>query len=271
MSEVAIDYRGNRIATLGASGSKTLLTAGKFCDDDISVSFNETLAKILMRPDTEFLQRYTHDSLLVEDDGITIPAYSSSSTTILAAANLTPTITLDYANYNYYAVEAFLTIPTYNTDTPAKGRNEYGIGAVLYELLDVPANTFIAANGTKYTSRAVGAVLASAYRLLYWSSASALGVYTATSYGVAQVAAAPTVSSGKWTIKAPSVAMRGSTTYLTSAVWGTITDIRRQYVIEVYRAPKDNLNVDAWGLNQLADKILSDVNNNNWTLRSIIS
>lgn len=265
---VDIGYKGKILATMNNKDSKKILTRGKYCEDDFSISYVPDLQNILLRLDAELIKTWSHDSLAVTDDEVTIPAYSTSAQTLITAENLTPTIDLDYTNYNYYVVEEFLTTPVYSTATAAKSRNEFGIGCVLYELMDIPADTFKAASGKKYASRAVGAAAATCYRLLYWSSASALGIYTASSYGVAQVATAPTISSGKWTIKAPTLQMRGSTSYLTSTVWGTITDIRRQYVIKVYRAPKGNFNLDAWGLNQLAAKIMDDVNNNNGTLKS---
>ena len=39
MSEIAINYKGNSIATMDASGTKTLLTSGKYCEDDIEVVY----------------------------------------------------------------------------------------------------------------------------------------------------------------------------------------------------------------------------------------
>ena len=54
--------------------------------------------------------------------------------------------------------------------------------------------------------------------------------------------------------------MRGNTTYFTSSAWGKITDIRRQYVIEVYKAPKNHLNLDGWGAYQHMLKIAACVN-----------
>lgn len=39
MSEVTINYRGSAIATMDASGTKTLQTQGKLCDDDIEVIY----------------------------------------------------------------------------------------------------------------------------------------------------------------------------------------------------------------------------------------
>ena len=39
MSEVAINYKDESIATMDASGTKTLLTQGKYCEDDIEVVY----------------------------------------------------------------------------------------------------------------------------------------------------------------------------------------------------------------------------------------
>ena len=39
MSDITISYKGNSIATMDASGTKTLLTSGKYCEDDIEVAY----------------------------------------------------------------------------------------------------------------------------------------------------------------------------------------------------------------------------------------
>ena len=229
-------------------------------DPAIIRKFIPELKLYAIRPDAEHLKTWTHDSKAVADDEKSIPAYNTTAQTIVSAASLTPKIELDRAHYDYYLVERILTIPVYNTSTVAKSRNEYQIGAGMYELVDIPANSFEAANGTKYTSEQIGVGATTLYRMLYWSTASALSVYTSTSYGVAQVFAAPTISEEKWTVKAPSLQMRGSTSYLTSGVWGTVTDIRRQYVISAFRAPKNNFNIDGWGSKQEALHVMDCVN-----------
>lgn len=232
-----------------------------------TAKFFADLKPYLLRPDAELVETYTHDSLVVTDDEVTLPAWkSTAATTILASENLTPQITLDYDDCDWFVLERFLITPVYSTDTPAKSRNEYSIGSVMYELVSIPADSFKAANGTLYASRSVGTNAYTCYRLLYWSSASALGVYTSTSYGIHQVATAPSISSGKWTIKTPAVSFRGHSSYLTETVYGTVTDIRRQFAIEVYKAPKSNMNIDGWGLQQQALRILGNVKSNNGVL-----
>ena len=41
MSDITISYKGNSIATMDATGSKTLLTEGKYCEDDITVAYTK--------------------------------------------------------------------------------------------------------------------------------------------------------------------------------------------------------------------------------------
>lgn len=41
MSEVNINYKGSKIAGMDASGTKTLLTSGKYCEGDISVEYTQ--------------------------------------------------------------------------------------------------------------------------------------------------------------------------------------------------------------------------------------
>ena len=39
MSDITINYKGSAIATMDASGTKTLLTEGKYCEDDLEVVY----------------------------------------------------------------------------------------------------------------------------------------------------------------------------------------------------------------------------------------
>lgn len=231
--------------------------------------FWEDVLKIgVLRQDAEMVQSWSKDSLFVNDDGGTIPAYTTSATTLVAAADLTPTYAVDYTNYNYYILVRALTIPTYNTSTKSAARPEYSILTGCYEIVEFPANTIKTLDGSKsYASRSGTTTAAgAAYRMLYWSSGSAVSMYTSTTYGIHQVIAAPGTSSGILTVKRPSLYIRGSSTYLSSTVWGTLTDIRVQYVVEAYRAPKGNLNLNGWGMYTQGDHILDCVNTANHKL-----
>ena len=210
-----------------------------------------TLKFGVIRPDATLVQSYTYDKQLIADEVLaSLPSYTTTATTLVASSVLSPTVTLDYANYNYYILERYLTIPTYSVSTKGKGRVEYHVSSRMYEITEVPANEFIALldGTTKYTSRSVtttdGGVF---HRLVYWKDGSAITPYSSSSYGTYQAVVAPTISSGVLTINSPTVGIRGHTTYFTSTYFNALTDIRAQYIIEVYKASKGNLNMDGWG------------------------
>ena len=227
-----------------------------------------TLTPYAIRPDATLVQSYTYDKYMVADEELTIPAYSTSAQVLKASASL-GTITLDRDNYNYYVLVRMLTIPTYSITTAAKGRAEYQIGSHLYEIVDIPASSMHSLlDPTKYyTTRLNYASTAqSIYRLVYYSSGTTIATYSTQGYGAYQGVVAPSVSSGVLTINSPTVGMRGSTSYFTSTYFDAVTDIRAQYVIEVYKAPKNNLNIDGWGNDQQIKHIIDCVNSNTQTL-----
>ena len=228
-----------------------------------------TLKMGVVRPDAELVQTWSDDYLVHTDKEVTIPTYSTSTTTLVAAAAQTTKPTLSTASYRYYILERFLTIPQYSISTKAAGRQEYHWSSYCYEIVYLPASSVQAlVDTTKYTSRnnvvfAAGGQI----RQLYWSSATALSLYTSTSYGVTQVVTAPTVSSGTSasptiTVTAPSCTIRGSSTYLAQTYYNAITDIRCQYIIELYRVPLDTTStygIDGWGLYSQTRHILDCV------------
>lgn len=218
----------------------------------------------VIRPDAELVKTYAYDKLIHQDEEITIPAYTTTATTLKATEDL-GTYTLDYANYNYYVVERMLTIPSYSVATVAKGRCEYHIASHIYEIAEVLANEFITLDGSakKYTSRTVSLPVSAFYREFYWSAATTVTVYSTAAYSTYQVVTAPAVSSGTLTVKSPALTIRGHATYLSSTYFNAITDIRYQYVIEIWRSPKNHLNLDGYGQTTNLKHIMDCVNSNN--------
>lgn len=225
-----------------------------------------TLKMGVVRPDAELVQTWSDDYLVHTDKSVTIPTYSTTSTTLVAAAAQTTKPTLTTASYRYYVLERFLTIPQYSISTKGAGRQEYHWSSYCYEIVYLPASSVQAlVDTTKYTSRNNVVFSAGAQiRQLYWSSATALSLYTSTTYGVAQVVTAPSVSSGTSasptiTVTAPSCTIRGSSTYLSETYYNAITDIRCQYIIELYRVPLDTTStygIDGWGIYSQTGHIL---------------
>lgn len=215
----------------------------------------------VMRPDAEKIYTLAYDKYIVADEGVTLPGYTTTSTSLKASETISPTVPRTPADYNYYIAERALSIPEYSVTTKAKGRVEYSFASAFYEIVDFPANTISALlDNTKITTLSYSIYAAgNNVGLIYWSSGTALARYSSAAYGVAQTITAPTVSGTAITIKTPALITRGHTTYFTSTYMDALTDIRYQYVIEVYRAPKDNLSFNGWGLYNMSDHVMDCV------------
>lgn len=221
-----------------------------------------------IRPDAELLKSYSYDKYIVADEGITFPAYTTTSTPLKATEDLAETITMSYTTYNYYILERMLSIPEYSVSTVGKGRCEFNVCSYLYEIGEVEPNTFITLDGSakKYTSRTVSVVGNGMYREMYWSSATAVTAYSTSAYGNFFTVTAPTVASGVITLKTPVLGTRGHATYFSSTYMNAVTDVRYQWVIEVYRAPKNNLNLNGFGQTTHLAHILDCVNSSSHKL-----
>lgn len=43
MPDITVSYKGSNIANISASGTTTLLTAGKYCEDNIDILYTKTI------------------------------------------------------------------------------------------------------------------------------------------------------------------------------------------------------------------------------------
>ena len=243
--------------------TKTAVASGKYTTGNITVN---PFKFGVLRQDAEKVQTYTYDKQIVRDESVTIPAYTTTATALMASAALSPTYTADLDNYNYYILERFFTYPIYSSTAKAKGRNEYAVSSVAYEVVRIPPDNFITSSGKALASASTQIVSGGAFhRVFYWSSGSAVNVYTSAAYGCYQTATAPTISSGVITINSPVFNVRGNGTYYSSTYWGYTTDIRYQYIIEIYRAATTN-GINGWSCTSQMMHNLDSINNNNWTL-----
>lgn len=219
---------------------------------EITASTGTTLIRGVLRPDAELVQTYTYDEYLHEDEGITIPSYTTTSTVLISSVSLTPTITCDFTTYDYYILVSMATIPEYSISTTGVGREEYGVNTSLYEVVYTPANSIHAlVDPTKYVPSVAPVIyqVGNIQRTVYYSSASVLSCANSI-YGYRQIPTTHSLSSNTLTLKSPAFSVQGSPTYLAETFMNAVTDVRYQYVIDVYRAPKGNLNLDGWGLTQ---------------------
>lgn len=220
------------------------------------------LIRGVLRPDAELVKTWSYDKMLNADESVTIPSYTTTSTTLIAAKSLTPTATLDLTNYRYYVAIRMATVPTYSITTKGKGREEYALNGAFYEVTRTPANTIHALVDPtmKYTSTSNAIYQAGNFvREVYYSSSTALTIYGSAGYGYNQTVTAPSLSSSTLTIKSPAFIVRGNTTYFVNTYMNAVTDVRYQYVIELWRSPIGNLNIDGWGLTQQWLKMCEDI------------
>ena len=230
----------------------------------------------VIRPDAEKIATFSKDVSWVDDLELTIPSYTTTSTTLLAASNMTPTVTLtSIDSYNYYILERALTIPEYDAGTGyGKGRQEYQFCSALYEVISFPANTFTTLDkAKKYTTRqSVVTSGGNCPRLVYWSSGTAITCYASAAYGCTTTITAPVLSSASaaspvLTIKFPAIVIRGNTTYYTQTYMNATADARTQFIAEVYKIPKNSTwGINGWGMKSQADYILDCIDTTNHTL-----
>ena len=216
----------------------------------------------VLRPDAEFVDKWTYDKMLVADEGLAIPAYSTSSQAIRAGQNIA-TYNGTPLTYRYFIVERCLTIPQYSISTFAKGREEYVFSVGVYEWIYNTAGQFRSLDGTKtYGQYSQMLAAGPVSREVYWSSATAISLYTSNAYCLNQTLVQPTVASNKTiTIKSPQIAIRGHATYLAQTFYEAITDARLQYVIELWRVPIEQDSVKGWAYTSLTDSVLDDIAN----------
>jgi hypothetical protein len=138
MSEVNINYKGTKIAGMDASGTKTLLTSGKYCEGDISVEYTRPSAptpsyqsktKSYTPSETAQSETVTADSGYdaLSQVAVSVGAVSSTyvgsgitrrSSTDLTASGATVTVPSGY--YSSQASKA-VTSGTAGTPTATKG------------------------------------------------------------------------------------------------------------------------------------------------------
>lgn len=205
----------------------------------------------VLRPDAVLDTSWTYDKLIHADEGVTIPSYSTSSQTLKNSATLVSNKSLDLTAYDYLVTQRWLAAPTYSSTSKGKGRQEYAVGAACYEISCVPASNVNVSDNTSSSYFNAMGPLTPASMVVFWSSSSKLTLVSTNGYGIVEILTAPTyttstVGSPTITISSPKLFIRGSTNYLNSTYWGYITDIRYQYIIELWKIPRAGT-VYGWG------------------------
>jgi hypothetical protein len=223
-----------------------------------------TLKMGVIRPDAELVETWSYDKLWIADEGGTLPAYSTSAVTLKASEQLEVEHEWELDDYKYFVTARTLVIPFYNTDEIARGRVEWSETHGAWELVYPDSNAFRAlVDPSKgYVSRALGWVASGGTfsRMPYFTnSQGTISVYSANSYGIWCTVQAPTYSSGEQRINSPNFTLRCQPNVFDKPFYEALTDIRFQWVIELWRVPVGSLNLIGWSANQQLDHILECV------------
>lgn len=211
----------------------------------------------VIRPDAQLVQTWSYDKLIHADEGVTIPAYTTTEQTLKASATLTASVSLDTSSYDYFITFRGIAAPVYSSDTKGAGRFVYSAYVSSYELVYVPKS--LLTDGGNVSERHPVALpsMGTGFNL-YWRNASAIRSGSSVNSGGAYLSPVSPVLTASVTtdnqtveIKSPKLCLRGSTTYLTSTYWGYITDIRYQYIIQLWRAPRTG-DIEGWALTSQA-------------------
>lgn len=202
-----------------------------------------TLKVGAIRPDAVLDTSWTYDKMLVSDEHVTIPSYSTSNQTLRASGALVTSKLLDNTQYDYIVTSRGIATPVYSSTSKEKGRQEYYIFTQSYEINCVPSNAIdIGGTHSSYYAQ-YQPTSAYAYFLVYWNSSTVVRVYSGSSYGVymdvpSHTFTASTSGTPSITINYPRFGIRGNSTYFSSTYWGYLTDIRFQYIVELWKVPR---------------------------------
>lgn len=246
---------GTKTIDITQNGTRTEdVTRFEFAEINTAVP---QIQQIAIRPDAVLEESFTYDKRIVADEGITIPPYQTTTVTLKATEQLAE-ISADTEHYRYLLVYRTLAIPEYNTGNIEKGRFEWSCLVGAYEFVFTPTEDLkpLVPGEYRASPNALAAQGSVSARGVYFSSDTSLITFTSASYGIWTPNVSQEYSYGKIRIKSPSFTMRGHANIFAQSFWEAITDIRFQYVYELWRVPLGSLNYNGWSNQQSVDKTL---------------
>ncbi|MBP5597720.1 MAG: hypothetical protein J6Y02_20280 [Pseudobutyrivibrio sp.] len=235
---------------------------------DVSIMPSVTPIMGALRSDAVLVQRWTDDKLFVTDLSGTIPAYTTSSTSIRSSGALTYSGGggSPVTDYSYYLVYRSLNTPVYNSDTIRAAKPIYDILCGVIEYVIFPAN-IMGPTGTTHSTYS-SAVQYQHHRLVYYSGTTGSVTATTSNYGpYSSMTTSPSsqnTTTAEITISLPTIYLRGSSSYFGQTSWEEMTDLRMQYVFELYKAPISNLR--GWSVGSLYEHTLDCAKSSTGTL-----
>ena len=152
MADVTIKYKGSQIAELNEKGSKTLKTAGTYCEGDIGVTYTPNSRTYIITPakasnwvllttlDTDVLEHINDENFTVTLQSLSAYSYVSYLVTIAMATNKQQGNATS-SNYPSYGVAIRNTSENgitslYAYYPPNKTDDERGLSGVIFRVTD---------------------------------------------------------------------------------------------------------------------------------------
>ena len=247
MSDITIEYKGSTIATMDASGTKTLETEGKYCEDDITVSYtkpaSDTYSYLGKNPVK--VADYATQTIALSNTDFATWTPSTTYTTIYASSDA-GTAVLDTANYNYILMWFFDIEYKYDgTESSASKalRTCQSLQQAIYKNPSTIANLQSQNYNGNYCTTLFNTGLivcynaSSAQKLTYTNSVAAYLNATAATFS-SSASNTPTL-----TVKTPSIRFVCNNTYLSTANCAKIDKTNTKFTLrgELWRVDKDSV------------------------------
>lgn len=233
MANVTISYKGSTLAAMSASGSKTLLTKGKYCEDDFGIAYAwEPLN--WMGEGAEFVQEFYRSKFFLKDTNYPSWTPSTTAETIKATENLS-VISIDLATYEYMIEWTWDMTAAYPAGQTLKTTLDRQIGAIYQTAHRRPYGlaNFAAEN---YAYNYVTALNTNAGYLIYYNSNGTKTWTTGNSYGIYPSSVLATLSSTSadtvnLTPKTPDIKARCYSSYFSTTRAAEIDQDNTQFVL----------------------------------------
>lgn len=257
---------GTKQISITQNGTSTTDVSG-YANAEVTANVSQ-MQRLILRPDAELVESWAYDKRIVADEGIAIPAWSTSNQTLMESEQIAE-ITADVENYRYYTTSRSLAIPEYDTTDVGRGRFEWSSMVATCEFVFTPMEELHPLVDSKYrlATSSAAAQTSVSYRGLYFTSSTGLSIYASTGYGIWTPNVTSAFVSGKIRINTPNFTMRGQANIFDQQFWEALTDIRFQWVIELWRVPIDSLQYRGWQAQQSVDLALECLSSSDHKLR----
>lgn len=110
MSDITINYKGDSIATMDASGTKTLLTEGKYCEDDIEIVYvKPSDGSSIVEVNTMVMVSEMNSYNALVTMGVKLK-YKKSFVMMTIVGDTAATGGINYTNNNYFLIHDGTTV-----------------------------------------------------------------------------------------------------------------------------------------------------------------